>query len=41
MAKILEIRNSTAEFLTFFLAQNKEDGGGRLCIWMKQSEQHK
>lgn len=26
MAKILEIRNSTAEFLTF-LAQNKEDGG--------------
>ncbi len=39
MAKILEIRNSTAEFLTF-LAQNKEDGG-RLCIWMKQSGQHK
>ncbi len=27
MAKILEIRNSTAEFLTF-LAQNKENGGG-------------
>lgn len=26
MAKILEIRNSTAEILTF-LAQNKEDGG--------------
>lgn len=25
MAKILEIRNSTAEFLTF-LAENKEDG---------------
>lgn len=25
MAKLLEIRNSTAEFLTF-LAENKEDG---------------
>lgn len=29
MAKILEIRNSTAEFLTF-LAQNKENGG---CVY--------
>lgn len=32
MAKILEIRNSTAEFLTFFLAQNKEDGGAG-CVY--------